>query len=92
MLHWKTAGAIMAGPTVIMALILAISTRKSPQRLWPNLAVLCWISANATWMLGEFFEWSFMLPAILCFGTGLICMAIYLYIILPSAKPQQGKD
>lgn len=91
MMHWKTAGAIMAGPTITMAFILVLSTRKFPQRLWPNIAVLCWITANATWMLGEFFELAYTTPALCLFAAGILSMAVYLYIILPPATPQQPK-
>jgi hypothetical protein len=48
-------GTVMIVPTVSMAIYIAWLTRKSAVDLYHNLAVVCWISANSLWMLGELY-------------------------------------
>lgn len=92
MLHFKSMGTIVAVPTISMALYLVIITRNFPKRFWPNMAVLFWISANTTWMLGEFYQFNFVIPAIALFSAGILAIIVYMYIILIGSKPQQYKD
>jgi hypothetical protein len=55
MLHWKVLGITMIPPTVIVAIIIAIKSRKEKSdSFWVNLAVFFWISGNSYWMLCEF--------------------------------------
>jgi len=51
---WKPLGIAMIAPTLIAALIITYQTRKIKTELFHNLAVACWIYANAFWMLCEF--------------------------------------
>ncbi|MFN3445854.1 MAG: hypothetical protein ACK44D_08945 [Bacteroidia bacterium] len=92
MLQFKLLGTIVAVPTISMALYLVIITRNFPKRFWPNMAVLFWISANSTWMLGEFYQFSFVFPAVALFCAGIIAILVYMYIILTGSKPQHNKD
>jgi hypothetical protein len=52
---FKTMGTIMIIPTVTMAIYIAWLTRNSVVDLYHNLAVVCWITANSLWMLGELY-------------------------------------
>lgn len=54
-MDYKVFGTIMIIPTVLVAIYITIMTRKNQSELFHNLAVVCWISANSVWMLGEFF-------------------------------------
>lgn len=56
LLEWKTPAMLMIVPTVSMAVWIAWQTRSKAVILLPNLSVLFWISANATWMLSEFYD------------------------------------
>ncbi|MCB9189937.1 MAG: hypothetical protein H6600_08910 [Flavobacteriales bacterium] len=79
----KTLGTIMVFPTVSLAIYIAWLTRKSLVDLYHNLAVVCWISANSIWMLGElnfdetpqqiYYEYSRMIAlSLFCLGIGFI--------------------
>jgi hypothetical protein len=92
MLQFKLVGTIVAVPTITMAIYLVIITRNFPKRFWPNLAVLFWISANTTWMLGEFYKIGFTVPAVTLFFAGIVAIFVYIYIIFIRPKPQQSKD
>jgi hypothetical protein len=79
MLQLKWLGVLMVGPTIVMAIYIAYTSRKSAMRLWPNLSVLCWICANSTWMLGEFFHFTFRIPSFALFIAGLVTIGVYLF-------------
>lgn len=53
--EYKTLGTIMIFPTVFMAIYIAIKTYHTKVDFFHNLAVVCWISANSLWMLGELY-------------------------------------
>lgn len=53
---WKTGGAIMVAPTILVALIITWIQRKEGLTLVHNLAISVWISSNSLWMLAEFFQ------------------------------------
>ncbi len=55
-LIWKVLGIAMVIPTLTIAIIISIRTRKIKSELAHNLAVAFWISANSLWMIAEFFE------------------------------------
>ncbi len=48
-------GTIMIVPTVSMAIYIAWATRHSKVDFYHNMAVVCWITANSLWMLGELY-------------------------------------
>ncbi len=51
----KLAGMIMVVPTVAMAVYIAWRSRGVLGELLHSVAVVFWILANGTWMIGEFF-------------------------------------
>lgn len=81
---YKVAGTEMIVPTVIVAVWITWISRPNRSELIHNIAVVCWISANSVWMLGEFFwndgtrlyaQWFFML------GLGIL-ISFYLLELL----------
>lgn len=81
-LNFRLPGMIMIVPTVLAALVIAWQTRKIVSELVHNLAVVFWIIANCTWMVGEFYGWdegAFGLRrfALIPFGIGLLILGIY---------------
>jgi hypothetical protein len=78
-----TLGITMAIPTNILAIYIAIKTRKSAEDFLPNLAVVCWIAANTIWMIDEFFLLEIMIWSKVGFVIGLILMAIWCVLKLP---------
>jgi hypothetical protein len=55
MLDLKILGTVMIVPTFLVAVYLVRKTR-GMEDFFVNLAVLCWISANAWWMCCEFYD------------------------------------
>ena len=55
-LLWRTLGMIMIVPTLGAAIFITWRTRHLREDLAHNLAVVFWITANAWWMIAEFFE------------------------------------
>src|SRR5690349_17841207 len=54
-LNWKVFGILMIIPTLTVSIVIAWRTRKIISELAHNLAVSLWITANALWMISEFF-------------------------------------
>jgi L-asparagine transporter-like permease len=54
-LVWKPLAVAMIVPTLIISIVIAYRTREIKSELAHNLAITFWISANATWMVTEFF-------------------------------------
>jgi hypothetical protein len=48
-------GMVMVLPTFLIALWLTWHTRHNRGECCHSAAVVCWIAANAIWMVGEFF-------------------------------------
>lgn len=98
MMEFKTAGMIVAVPTLSMAIYLTIITAKRTRHFLPNLAVLCWISANITWMTGEFFNLAFKPVALSLFIAGIIVISYYFIKFHKQPKtsvikePERGND
>lgn len=88
-MNLRIAGIIMIIPTLTVALLITWQTRHMKSELFHNLAVDFWITANCTWMLGEFFEWDENLwhgyglrqASIIPFAIGLGVLAWY-YLVL----------
>lgn len=53
---WKTLGIIMVIPTLSIAIWISVKNRRNKAELAHNLAIVFWISANAYWMISEFFH------------------------------------
>lgn len=56
-LNFKWMAIFMIVPTLAVALLITVQTKKMRSELFHNLAILFWITANCTWMIGEFFGW-----------------------------------
>jgi hypothetical protein len=53
---WRALGIFMIVPTLGVAIFITWRTRGMKSEFAHNLAVVFWITANAWWMLTEFFE------------------------------------
>jgi hypothetical protein len=56
-MNLKIPALIMIIPTMSVALMITWQTRHMKSELYHNLAIDFWITANCTWMVGEFFHW-----------------------------------
>ncbi len=75
---FRAAGMIMVIPTILVAIHIAYKSRKNIADLFHNIAVVLWISANATWMTGEFFfNDSLRKYAMIFFTAGIIVIGVY---------------
>lgn len=88
-MDFKVLGMIMIVPTVAMAVWIAWSSRTDRVELLHSLAVVFWIMANGTWMIGEFFYDDGTRPiAAGFFGAGLLCiLPYYATVAARRAKP-----
>lgn len=98
-LNLSTPALVMIIPTMGAALIITWQTRKIISELLHNLAILCWITANCTWMIGEFFGWDegptgLRKMALFPFATGLAILAVYylFYYVRPSFRDKVHKQ
>ncbi|HEV8269797.1 MAG TPA: hypothetical protein VGQ04_00755 [Chitinophagaceae bacterium] len=86
---WKTLGIIMIVPTLSIAIYIAYRTRTIKSELAHNLAIVFWISANAYWMISEFFAFDAVIVwrdftgkhmALIPFTIGAVIL-LYYYLI-----------
>lgn len=71
-------GLIMVVPTLSVAIWLTWQLRHERAELAHNLAVCCWIIANAIWMVGEFFYHdSTRGYATIFFAIGIAALGVY---------------
>jgi len=83
-MSFRVLGMCMIVPTLFVALDLAYRSRKNKSDLFHNIAVCLWISANATWMTGEFFFHDTLRPyATVFFVLGLLVVAYYYIVLFP---------
>ena len=68
-LMWRAFGVFMIVPTLGAALFITWRMRHHKTDLAHNLAVVFWITANAWWMIAEFFEFD-ETPVLLGVVTG----------------------
>ena len=88
-MNLRIAGLVMIVPTLTVAILITWQTRHMKSELFHNLAVDFWITANCTWMIGEFFHWDENLwhgyglrqASIIPFALGLGILAYY-YLVL----------
>lgn len=74
----KWMGTFMILPTISVAFWLTLKMRKSYAELMHNLAVILWILANSTWMIGEFFFDDGTRPlALIFFASGLALLFVF---------------
>ena len=86
-IEFKPLALLMILPTVSLAFYIAYKTKNHTSDFIPNLAVCFWICANATWMIGEFFDCEFRIYAATLFAIGItIILAYYLIVYLRKTK------
>ena len=92
---WRPLGIAMIFPTLFFAIVITIRTRQFMSEVCHNLAIVFWITANAYWMVSEFFyfdtnplfgEYSFKHLAIIPFILGILFLAFYYIIWKPGHK------
>ena len=78
---WKPLGLVMIIPTIGAALLITWQTRAIKSELLHNVAVVFWITANAYWMLAEFYsnDDSLRYYAVIPFSLGLITIVYYYF-------------
>jgi hypothetical protein len=92
-LNFRYPAIFMIIPTLAVALLITYQTRKISSEFLHNLSMDFWITANCTWMVGEFFGWDANLIgpyglrefSIIPFGGGLITLAYY-YLFVANKK------
>lgn len=92
---WKPLGIAMIFPTLIIAVVISWRARQYMSEVCHNLAITFWITANAYWMVSEFFhfeskplfgDYAYKHLAILPFATGILFLAFYYIIWKPRHK------
>lgn len=83
-LLWKPIGMIMIVPTLTVAILITYQTRNIKSELYHNLAVLCWIIANCSWMVLEFYETPdhYRYYTAIPFSIGMLAIAWYYLVEL----------
>jgi hypothetical protein len=90
---WRVAGMIMIIPTLIVAIHIAWRSRQNISDLFHSIAVCLWITANATWMTGEFFYSDSLRPyALIFFSAGLIIVSFYYVIHFPQRQLNEAPE
>ena len=91
-LIWQVLGLIKVVPTLSIAIIISWRTRHIKSELAHNLAVTFWITANAYWMISEFFHFDTVLIwhqmtgkhlALIPFTIGIVILAWYYILVKP---------
>lgn len=91
-LDLKVAGLVMIVPTVAMAMVIAWQCRGDVGELLHAVAVVLWILANGTWMIGEFFFEDGTRPlAAAFFATGLLVVAWYYAVVRPRRRRSERR-
>ena len=89
---WRPLGIAMIFPTLIISIVIAYRTRQYMSELCHNVAISFWITANAYWMLSEFFkidtaivygDITYKHLAIIPFSIGILLLAFYYLIWKP---------
>jgi len=84
LMEYKVTGLVMVFPTVAMAFFITWQCRTNRRELIHSIAVICWIFANSTWMIGDFFfqgRGHGLSEAFFLSGLGLL--AVYYAILFP---------
>ncbi len=88
----KWLGTFMILPTISVAIWLTWKMRKSVSELMHNVAVILWILANSTWMIGEFFFDDKTRPlALIFFALGILLLLVFYGKELISKVLSKGK-
>jgi len=92
---WKPLGIAMIFPTLIIAVVITIRTRRFMSEVCHNLAIVVWITANSYWMVSEFLhfdtnvlfgEYTFKHLAIIPFMMGILILLFYYLWWKPTHK------
>jgi hypothetical protein len=83
--NMRIPGLIMIVPTLTVAIVITWQTRHMKSELFHNLAIDFWITANCSWMIGEFFHldenvwhgYGLRQFALIPFALGLSSLAYY---------------
>jgi len=97
-LNFKPLAMFMIIPTMFVAIMITWQTRYIISEFLHNLAVILWITANCTWMVGEFYGWDENLVgeyglrqfSLIPFILGLVVL-LYYYIFLGRKKEFREK-
>jgi H+/Cl- antiporter ClcA len=90
-LELRLLGVSMIIPTLGIAILICIKTRKNWTELLPNMAIALWISANSIWMCDEFFNLEIKELCYAPFALGLVLIAIWLVKYFPAVW-KNGKE
>lgn len=84
---WRELGLAMILPTLTIAIVITIRTRRYMSEFCHNLAVVFWIFANSYWMISEFFvfdsyslyfyDYSYKDLTFIPFSFGILLLAFY---------------
>jgi hypothetical protein len=84
---WRELGLAMIIPTLTIAIVITIRTRRYMSEFCHNLAVVFWIIANSYWMISEFFvfdsypvhfyDFSYKDVTFIPFSIGILVLAFY---------------
>lgn len=94
---WRELGIAMIVPTLSVAIWIAWKNRQIKSELAHNLAIVFWITANAYWMISEFFQFDTYIVwngftgkhmALIPFITGATIL-LYYYLI---QRPKEIKE
>lgn len=86
LMEYRITGLTMVPPTILMACFIAWQCRADRRELIHAIAVILWILANSTWMIGDFFfEERGHGLARAFFLSGLTLLGVYYLVILPMA-------
>lgn len=88
-LNFKYMALFMIIPTMAVAILITWQTRYIISEFLHNLAVILWITANCTWMIGEFYGWDENLIgpyglrqfSLIPFILGLLVLFYYYFIL-----------
>jgi len=82
----------MIVPTVSVAIYLLVKSRHRRTELYHNAAVVMWIAANSTWMIGEFFNKDLRPTAVLLFGLGISILLVYYIFFFAKDRRQEREE
>ena len=92
---WRPLGIAMIFPTLIIAIVISFRTRQYVSEVCHNVAIVFWITANAYWMISEFFnfdtktvygEITYRYLTIIPFTIGILILGYYYLIWKPMNK------
>jgi len=92
---WRPLGIAMIFPTLIIAIVISFRTRQYVSEVCHNVAIVFWITANAYWMISEFFQFdttmvygtiTYKYLAIIPFSIGILILGYYYLIWKPTHR------